>query len=108
LYRMELLLAHEDTRAFVIVSDRDFVIGAIYFLEDEMHGNAFDGNLLSKTKVAKEAIELVKEQYGKVTMNVPEDSGPIASWARKKLGFKDVGIIPGAWDGGLDVIKMEV
>ena len=47
LYRMELLLDHEDTRAFAIVSDRDFVIGAIYFLDNEMHGNAFDGNLLS-------------------------------------------------------------
>lgn len=108
LYRMELILDHEDTRAFAIVSDRDFVIGAIYFLGNEMHGNAFDGNLLGKTKVVLEAIEIIKKEYGTVIMPVPEHASHILKWAHKKLGAKDIEVLPDLWDNELDVIRMEV
>ena len=108
LRQMEALLSYEKTRAFAIVSDRGFVIGAIYFLEDEIHGNMFDGMITNKVGMFKEAIELVKEDYDTIFMNVPEDSLPIAHWARRKLGFKDTVTLPHAWDGELDVVRMEV
>lgn len=103
------LLGGDDVRTFLVLSDRDFAVGVIYFLGHEMHGGFFDGKILDKVPAFLEAMDIVKEQYGKVTTAVPEGS-PMLKFATRKLGFKKTGELGRVWDDGssnLNVTTLE-
>ena len=54
---------------------------------NEMHGHAWDGQLLNKSEAVREIIEERLRDYPMVRMTVPAGSEIIARWAVKRLGF---------------------
>jgi len=107
LQTLQFILSQEETRVFLVFSDRDFAVGVIYFIGDSMHGGFFDGKILDKVPAFLEAMEIIKEQYGRVTTAIPEGS-PMLKFATRKLGFKETGDLGPVWDNGPENLNVKM
>ena len=95
-----------DTRVFAILSDRNFYIGCMYFIDNDFHGTAFDGRLRDKEGVVQEAFQEILKDHDEILMHVPETTPLIANWA-KTIGFQFDADLGPVWDDGDSMKNVE-